>query len=110
MEQEYQKNSSFWIKRDEKCKREEKEREKQKKYKEQMLLQKQQSVKISTHRYEKLIDNHTNIRLINELNEPNIEFIKNNIMILGMSLNNYKISIPDDIINLVQLIQGLCVI
>ena len=99
LEQEYKKNSPFWIKRDEKFKREEKERHKKEYYRKQMLLQKKQSVKISTNRYETIINKYTNSKLIKELNEPNIKLIKNNIMILGMSLNNYKISIPDDIIN-----------
>ena len=33
-----------------------------------------------------------------EIQDDNIKLIKNNIMILGMSLNNYKIYIPYDMI------------
>ena len=100
LEQEYQKNSAFWIKCNEKCKREERDKENIRKNNIKMIHKKRRTtVKLSTNKYKEIIHMYTTDQLIEELNVSRIKlYIKNNIMTLNMSLNNYKIDIPYDII------------
>ena len=99
LEQEYQKNSAFWIKCNEKCKREERDKENIRKNNIKMIHKKRRTtVKLSTNKYKEIIHKYTTDQLIEELNVSRIKLCIKNIITLNMSLNNYKIYIPYDMI------------
>ena len=83
-----------------KCKREEKEKQDLSKQKIQMAHKKRrETIKLSVNKHIQMINEYTTDKLITELNAVKIKLIKNDIITLNLCLNNYKIYIPDDIIN-----------